>query len=371
MGVLLAWAGVLHWLFYAVGLTEEYRAVFHATAQIQGFVTCIAVGFLFTFIPRRTGTLPARRWEMAAALAAPILATLASWWGHWATAQVVWIAGIAAVVSFVVRRAFSRGGARRVPGVFVWVPVALLAGIAGAAVVAVAAVLGPREEPQLWQLGRGILLQGMIVALVVGVGGTMLPTLTRAEPAPDAGPRPTTRRLAQAMAAAAFLGSFFVEVYVSPRLGYALRALVAGGALVWAARLWRPPTAPGLHRRFIWISAWLLPAGYALAAADPALRSAALHVVFIGCFALMALSVSLHVALSHGGRPERLAGSSREVRALGSLLLAAAASRLLAGVDLDHLKLWVGVASIAFLAATLAWAALVVPAIRASGARRP
>src|SRR5512142_3151641 len=76
LGVLLGWTGVLHWFLYAVGISAEYRAVFHATAQIQGFLTCIAIGFLFTFIPRRTGTPPPSRLELIAGGGAPMAATL-------------------------------------------------------------------------------------------------------------------------------------------------------------------------------------------------------------------------------------------------------------------------------------------------------
>src|SRR5690242_1279298 len=82
LGVLLGWTGVLHWFFYAVGLSDAYRAVFHATAQIQGFLTCIAMGFLYTFIPRRTGTSPPSLPEIAAAAATPVAATLAAWFGR-------------------------------------------------------------------------------------------------------------------------------------------------------------------------------------------------------------------------------------------------------------------------------------------------
>lgn len=360
----LAWAGVLHWLFYAVGATGEYRAVFHSTAQIQGFLTCFAAGFLFTFVPRRTGTAPASGWEMAAAAAGPVLATLAAWWERWALAQASWLAGALVVAAFVWRRLLSPGASRRVPGVFVWVPAGLAAGAVGAALVAVAAVLGPREEPELWLLGRSLLLQGMITALVVGVGGTLLPTLTRGTPPPEE--RPGEGKLGQAAAAALFFAGFPLEAYGAPRLGLALRALVAGGALVLAARLWRPPTVPGLHRRLVWIAAWVLPAGTALAAAAPELRSAALHVSFIGSFALLGLSVSLHVALSHGGRAELLGSRPWPVWGMGALVLGAAASRLLAGLDPAHLRLWLGCASASFLLATLAWAALVLPATRAA-----
>jgi uncharacterized protein involved in response to NO len=367
LGVLLGWTGVLHWLLYAFGVSDEYRAVFHATAQIQGFLTCIAIGFLYTFIPRRTGTSPPSLLEIVAGAAAPVAATLAAWLGGVAVAQAAWLAGVTLMAAFVGRRVLSPGGGARVPGVFVWVPVALLAGISGAALVGIVAVVGPREEPQLWHLGRGLLLQGFVTALVVGVGGTMIPTLTRGEAAPRATPSVLSRRGTQAIAALAFLASFPVEVYLDPRAGHALRALVAGGVLVAVARLWRPPTMPGLHRRLIWVSAWFLPVGYGVAAAAPELRSAALHLVFIGSFTVMALSVSLHVALSHGGRPERLAGWPWPVWAMALLLGAAAAFRFLVGFDAAHLKPWLACAALCFFLATAAWAWLVVPAIRAAG----
>jgi len=362
LGVLLGWLGVLHWLLFAAGVTTTYRAVFHATAQVQGFLTSMAVGFLFTFVPRRTETAPPSRAEMSVAAAAPTLATLAAWLERWTLAQALWLSGIVVVAVFVVRRVRSPAGARRLPGVFLWVPVALLSGIIGAILVAVAAVLGPGEEPELWQLGRGLLLQGLVSGLIVGVGGTLLPTLLRGETAV-----PSTSgarvRVAQTAAALLFLASFPVEVFASPRWGLALRAAVAGVVLIGNARLWRRPSMPGLHRWFIWTSAWLLPLGFVLAAFQPALRSAALHVVFIGSFALMALSVSLHVALSHGGRPERLGQWSWQTWAMGLLLLAAVVFRVLAGLDAEHLARWLGPSAGSFLLATVAWASSVLPAI--------
>jgi uncharacterized protein involved in response to NO len=367
LGGLLAWAGVLHWLLYAVGATSRYAAVFHATAQIQGFLTCIVSGFLFTFVPRRTGTPPPEAWQLAATAAAVTGATLAAWFDWLVVAQLLWMAGTGVLLQFTLRRLLARGAARRVPGVFMWVPVALLAGVAGSLLVATAAWAGPANQPLLWRLGRGLLLQGFLTGLVVGVGGTMLPTLTRGQADPSTGPGSGASRLLHAASAVAFLGSFPLEQLGAPQAGLALRALLAGGVLVFGAKLWRPPTtAPGLHRRLIWISAWLLPVGYAVAAAtlEPGLRSAALHVVFLGSFALMALSVSLHVAISHGGRPGLLNGSPAALRAMGGLVLAAVVFRLLVGLDPGRVAVWLGLAAGAFLLAMLAWLALVVPAVR-------
>src|SRR5438270_789290 len=84
LGALLAWAGVLPWLLFALGAARfylpmfeaiGYRAAFHPIAQVEGFLTCFAVGFLYTFIPRRTGTGPPAWWQMMVALAAPFAAT--------------------------------------------------------------------------------------------------------------------------------------------------------------------------------------------------------------------------------------------------------------------------------------------------------
>jgi uncharacterized protein involved in response to NO len=149
---------------------------------------------------------------MAVAALAPAAATLAAWREHWALAQALWAGGAVVVAAFVVRRVLSASGRQRVPGVFVWVLVAFFAGAAGAALVAAAAVMGPSAQPELWLLGRGWLLQGFVTALVVGVGGTMIPTLTRGEAVPGAAPG----RRAHLAAALLFLASFPVEVYLAP-----------------------------------------------------------------------------------------------------------------------------------------------------------
>ncbi len=81
----------------------------------------------------------------------------------------------------------------------------------------------------------------------------------------------------------------------------------------------------------------------------------------------MALTVSLHVALSHGGHPERLARWPWRVWAIGICLLAAVVFRFLVGVDPARVKLWLASAAVFFLLGTLAWSSLVAPAVHAAG----
>jgi hypothetical protein len=95
----------------------------------------------------------------------------------------------------------------------------------------------------------------------------------------------------------------------------------------------------------------------------PQYRKVGLHIVFIGGFALMALSVAVHVIFAHGGRPDLLGGSPWRLRALGALLLLALIAR--AAVDFDpwHFHRWLGLAASLFLGATVSWLALVLPTI--------
>src|SRR5690349_4189174 len=118
LGALLAWAGVLPWLLFSLGATPlyrpmieaiGYRAAFHPIAQVEGFLTCFAVGFLFTFIPRRTGTAAPAWWQMAIALAAPVVAVACAWYEKWLAAQIAWLVLIAVLVGFAARR-MGRGG---------------------------------------------------------------------------------------------------------------------------------------------------------------------------------------------------------------------------------------------------------------------
>lgn len=366
LGVLLAWAGVLHWLLLATGVIEEYRSIFHALAQIEGFMTCFAAGFLFTLIPRRTSTAPPAAWQMGVAVVAPVAITVSAWYEKWALSQLPWLLLMGVLIQFAVSRFRAPGAGVRVPNSFVWVVLALLMGVAGSILAGVGAALG---EEQFWlhQVGRSLVLQGMFSGLVLGVGGMLLPVITRGV-APLASVPSARAKVLHLFAGLLFIASFFLEARVSVRLGFALRSAIALGVLLGSAEIWRLPSVPGLHRRFIWLAAWMLPIGYACVALFPEYLKAGLHVVFIGCFALLALCISTHVVLSHGGRPQLLDGQPWPVAWMGGLLLAALALRVLVNLDPAHLYRWLGSAAAAFLVATIVWALFLIRSLRRSPA---
>ena len=363
LGALLAVLAVLPFPLRSAG--GGSLALFHSVAQILGFLTCFVVGFLFTFIPRRTRTPPPDAWEMTVALAVPPAAVASAWVNAGQTPYVLWLGLVAVAIVFTVSRMRAPSAGGRVPAVLVWVPISLAAGAVGAVLAAIAPFIAGGGAPPAWVIGRGLLVQGLVAGLVLGVGGILVPQLTRGDSPPDEADAARLRRAtaAHAVAAAAFFASFPLEVLASPRIGIALRALVATAVLVAAGRIHLPPALPGLHRWLVWLGAWLVPLGFWAAALIPRHRAAWLHVVFVGGFSQLALAVGSHVALSHGGRPERLSASPISLRLMAVLLAAAFAGRILAGLDLAHVARWLSWAALAFAGAVGAWSVAVVPAL--------
>ena len=360
LGVALSWAGVAPWLAFAFGWTEQWLPVFHAMAQVQCFLACMAAGFLFTMIPRRTATPPAAAWEIGLAVLAPLGTAAFAFQERWALSQLCWTAGMITLMQFALRRFRARTARGRVPASFVWVLLAMALSVVSVVLAAVGAAGG---EGRWWlhQVGRNLALQGVVTCLVVGVGSLILPHLARG----DAPAEPRGARLLHVAAGLIFASSFFVEELVSVPAAHALRAVFAGGALIIAGRLWRPPTQAGVHRWLAWLAGWALPIGFALVALFPSHRKALLHVVFIGSFGLMSLSIALHVALTHAGLADALERRSRPVTALGAALCAGLFFRLLFDFDQAHLRIWLGAGAICFVLATLLWLSLATRALRA------
>lgn len=360
LGALLSWAGVFHWLLLATHVDESFRVIFHSLAQIEGFLICYAAGFLMTLVPRRTRTRPAAAWEIVVVVACPVATVVLAWYEKWAASQMPWILLLVVLTQFAVRRFRAAGAGPRIPNSFVWVVMALVMALVSTVVTAVAAI-----EHVMWihDVGRSMILQGTFASFELGLLPMLLPQITRGEIAGGTGkPRDRWAKLGHLALALVFYAAFFIEVY-RPSLGLGLRAAIAALVLAVSARAWRRPTLPGLHRRLVTLAAWMLPAGFALAAVEPQWLTAALHLTFIGSFGLLVMAISVHVVFSHAGRPQTLDRWPWQLAGLAALLAAATVFRLLVGANPAHYYVWLGLAAGCFLTATVLWGFLVVPAL--------
>lgn len=359
MGGLLSALGVLPWTAFALGV-GGWRPGLHAIVEVQSALTCFAVGFLFTFIPRRTGTALPRAAECIAALALLLAPALLALFGHEQAAHLCWSVLALFLAAFVAVRIPAAVRGKKAVAQLVWLPLSFGMGMGGALLAALA---GPDRPVWMTGLGTSLVWQGMFAGLVMGIGGMLLPMMLHREPhRGDTSPRAW---LLHALAAAAFVSSFALEWAIGLRTGYALRAGVSLAVLGFAGRMWRWPRAKGLHRRLAWIAVWMVPLGFACVALWPMHRVAMLHLVFLSGFTLLTLAVANHVIVAHGGRDPLLLANPAPLVITGAAMLLAVVARVLVSVDPLRLQLWVGVASSLLLVALAAWAWWVLPRLKA------
>ena len=158
----------------------------------------------------------------------------------------------------------------------------------------------------------------------------------------------------------AIFASLVLEAAGSVRGGPLLRGAVVALGLGVGGGAWRPPGKPGLHRRLVWTSVWLMPLGLVGAGLYPDLRIAALHVLFIGGFSLMGFGVATHVSLSHLDLTTLALGAPRAVAVLGSTVLVAMLARVAADVSDSYFQ-HLGWAAALWLVGSGAWLAFLGP----------
>jgi uncharacterized protein involved in response to NO len=363
LAVLIGWIGVGHWLLYALGVTSTFSGFLHGQLMMQAFMMAFAVGFLMTAVPRRTQASPPSTFEIGAAIAGLLAFVVAVLAQHWALAQLAYVGIFMLLLQFAVRRFMRGGGARRPPASFVLVPIGVAHGLAGAALIALAS--RPGAAPWMIGLGRLFVQQGVFLCLAVGVGSLVLPLMAGSPPPADLGSTPGERWKAAGYAALglAIGASLVLEQAGWMRVAPILRALLVAGGLAVGGGAWRPPGKPGLHRRLVWLSVWLMPVGLIGAGLFPDLRIAALHVLFIGGFSLMGFGVATHVSLSHLNLEALATGRPAAVAILGATVVLAMLGRVAADLSdtyFDHL----GWAAALWLVGSGVWLAFFAPKLR-------
>lgn len=375
LGVLFGITGVGHWLSYATGWSPRYSGFLHAGVQMQGYITAFIAGFLMTFVPRLTSTRPASPLEssLVTGLLVAVWALLMN--GRWVLAQAAFVSVLAVLLAFLLSRVAGRRGAGKgaggakpsPPAELVWVPFALLHGLLGAALLA-GGQAGWLPVRAL-SVGRPMLQEGFVLAVVLGVGGFLAPrimgTYRLPKPAPDgAAASGAGARQSLALHAAGgllLLASFVLEGVGHRPAAYLLRAILVTVFFVRTGALATRPVVRDQFVRYLWLSLWMVFLGVWAAALLPAHRVAALHLVFVGGYSLMTFAVGTMVVLSHAGRAKSLRTPSWALRVTGTGVLAALALRLAATALPERYFLLLGAASALWLLAAVTWLAAMAP----------
>ena len=351
LGALLGLLGVLPWLLFGAGLSRLYLGVYHAFTMTQGFLIAVAAGFL--------GRYPApHRRRAAVVLRARALVRVAGGDSRGliadrvAVAELAYLAAVGTLAQFAVRR--IRRSSTPVPPSFVLIPFALAAGVAGASLLLASAGGAPA-----WTIavGRGLVEQGVLVALVMALAPMLTPIIVDGEAARDATPR-----WLYAIAGVLFVASFAAEV-AWPRTAQLARGAIAALIIFFVADLARRPR-PGLHRRMYQLAMAMVPVGLLAAATRPAYRVPLLHLTFVGGLSLLVFAVGAHVTFLHTGRDTLARRRPWPIALVAILTVAATVVRASAERVAAHYVQMLGLAAMLWLTAAAIWAIYLGPMMR-------
>jgi uncharacterized protein involved in response to NO len=301
VGIAAAIAGLVPWILVAARVPIPYPGPGHAALMVQGFELAFVCGFLLTAMPAFTHgprCSPAELGTVTALVGAHVvLAALGVPAAAWA-----FLAALGALGFVVARRV--RPGEAAPPEEFLLVGTGMALGLAGA-VVQVLAALGRLPEAAV-RAGVRCVSLGMLPALVLGLGGLLVPTFARmSDPLTiagiaKAGERPRRRAFVLTVAGLLVLAVNLDFAGLIPAAAWC-RALAALASTQLAWKLWRLPGRRDRLSWAIWTAGWCLALGFTAAAVWPLHRVEAWHVAFAGGYALLTLGIGTRVVVSHGG----------------------------------------------------------------------
>src|SRR4026209_2807665 len=165
LGILMGIAGVSIWPLYYWGVLSGYNGRSHAFVQTDCFLYAFIVGFLWTALPKFTGTsTPSRATQYF--VACLLIANVAAFeLQYFLAGHLIFVAAHLTVVVVAARRFLQRQ--HPPPETFVLVGFGLLSGMIGA--ILEAGIAWEWIPPGLDVLGTRLLTEGMVLLLVLGI----------------------------------------------------------------------------------------------------------------------------------------------------------------------------------------------------------
>ncbi len=366
LGLIIGISGVMLWPLTFSGLHKFYPGVMHGRMMIEGFMAAFVFGFLGTAGPRLTDTAPFSRWELGGTLLL-LMACMGLHIGHQTLlGDACFLTLLLGFVFTLGRRFWSKRADRPPPG-FVLVGPAFLCAIVGTAGL-IAAGLGLASAP-VARLSQTLLYEMWLLLLILGVGSFLIPRILQVPPSAaecNAMPGWGAQALGAGATGVALLALAGFEAFYPG----AVRAIAVGRFVVVAGFFF---SQIGLHRgqaarvtipKSLNVAILFLLAGLLFPAFWPEQRMAALHLLFIGGFGLMTLTVATRVVLGHSGFDFLFTSRLPFLAATG--LFFAAAALLRAGADFfaplrsDTLS----IAAMVWMAGAALWGWKVLPKVR-------
>lgn len=362
-GLALGLAGVSIWPLYQWGWLESPSGTMHARWLIEGFLGPFIIGFLLTALPRLMETSP----PPTGLLLVFFLLFGGCVTGH--AAGVSWVGDLAfllillLLIGFAIRCFLRRKDVP--PPFFILLPLGLLQAVVGLALT-LWVELGSGGIRAL-RLGQGLVNEGFILTLIVGIGPMLGPRFLGFEnevlraSSPALSPMWWRRLRWFAVAGLLILLSFVLEAVLWPSGGQSLRALVATFLILGPIQAWRKPKAKGflphglrLSFLFILLGLWGIPL-------FPEHRVAALHVLFIGGYGLVTLVVATRVILGHSGYEHLFPTRMPFIAVIAVCFMLAMVCRVVSEAFPEHFFALLATGSLLWMGGSVVWACVLLP----------
>lgn len=352
-GLLISILGVSVWPIFQLHWLRTYPQDIHSFLMIAGFLFSYVSGFLMTAVPRMSQTKEAGRWEIRLGLGLLWSQVIFALIGRTSLNYQLATLQFLFLLVFVGRCWFQRN-ANPPPG-FVFIPVGLLSGLVGCAVLGFSTGSLPLG---VWAYAKVLLFQAFILNLILGLGSRLVPALTRVRGALDVRGLALENKWNYLGWALLLNVSFPIEVFFSPSLGHLCKFAVIAAIAVQKFKIYRARQTKGALSVGIRIAVHLLALGFLFAAFFPAHEIHFLHLSFIGGFALLTFLISTRVVLAHGGHDLSLELKNGSLIWFAVLFAALALLRVFLGFQADWRPVLLSVLAAGGLALCLFWSKL-------------
>jgi len=321
-GALWSIVGVSLWPLFHAQLLSFYPNLVHARLMIEAFGGAFVVGFLGTAGPRMATAPKLTPLELFALLALHQASAISHLNQQLQLGDALFAALLSLLVLCMLVRVV-RFRKEAPPPQMLLAITGLACGISGAAMLLSSQTYLDLSRLRLANL---LLYQGLLLPPVLGIGSFVFPRMLGDDFGEPKTAAQSRAKLLRSVAAAALLvGSFFLEACGHVAAGYALRAAVSAGYLIWEVR-WRTQQSGSLTTGLFWALAvgWL---GLVLAPFHYTQHVSIEHLLYIGGFGMLMLVVGSRVLFGHSGDLEGFFVKSRWVRFLVVLGVLAATTR--------------------------------------------
>ena len=318
--------GVSLWpLFYAQKL-GFYPGIVHARLMIEAFGAAFVVGFLGTAGPRMASAPKLTPLELIWLFALHQACAISHLQLHHSSGDALFVALLFSLLASLVTRVV-RFRKELPPPQMLLALTGLICGIAGALLMLTPSTLA---DPRHLRLAGLLLYQGLLLPPVLGIGSFIFPRMLGGDFGQPTTPLEARNKRVRTIAAAALLvGSFFVEAFGWPLVGYVVRAVTATAYLLVEIR-WRKAADDPPRGSLASGMKWSLVTGFcglALAGFFYAQHISIEHLLYIGGFGLLILVVASRVLFGHSGDLAGFSKRSGFVRFLIFLGILTAATR--------------------------------------------